>query len=1508
MLQRTAPPPRYYRRLARLSSVNQNHGRPRSEVAEPVELRQLQVLADQTLGWASPVWDIKEAVEVGSSPDLEYSDSVSSSSLKTIIELIEDDPHFLAERVNLLASRGDFYSAITLMVTAKMHDEGMPAFGKVSHAGFMNHAAFHKDSKAAVRFLESLPIYHHSGALYNQAMEVCAVSRDLESGIVVREMCEASRHRVSVRLLTTLIKVSKSCGDLKYAVRIFEEIKARKLTLDSHVYGALVSAYAEAMTRNVSVAHERKEQYLLLERAFQHISDAQAGHIALEAPAWNSLVACASRCGELSRAFDVVGQMQAAGVTPDERTYGALIEGCVQAGQAEKALRLFERAIQKVRAVTDSGDTRGRRVCLSTRSRLGRPLAGRRTIVRLTLAPSALSRSLPAPFAQTKGKAHATGGLQHLRPCNRPPHPAGDDLFPRPPPRVQGHKAVEIYTQAISACKIPGCVDWDRALSIFTLMQRNRVRPDKKFYAALMAVAGHAGHLHLAFGLMDEMMAEGIPPQHLHHLARKVYDLCRARDVYPGLSQYNRMMDYYATHFRFGDVVSLLSDMVSAGLTPNLNTYRVVIVACQEAGQVQLAFEVFSLLQQSKIEILQELVKVLGHSPGRQGMSRGGVNGTGVASSVEHTSVDTAGWVARSEGQDPSASRLRAREQRSWVTHDVVSPEGGTDMVRSERAGGTEPAITIPDRGGHAAGQVSSVPQPRVQSPAFSPAPLPPPLPSLNPQKFAQTIYHSLISCCLNQLRLGWGPRGNARGFPPVQYSMSDGSSAGSFSNLFGSMPASRPREAEAVVRSLGKGIVRGSSSSRNSPLSQSVDSINWAAQAVSTYQHMVSKGFTPKLSTLDKLFSCLRMKLLHHPSNNNLRSYRKDGNQRSDVTTSQPGVFRGFAAPAFDPHSVRGVHQSRTHAGARYSSETGSSSTGSSSTGSSSTGSSSARSEEGIKEHDPESSLYEAGFDYRVFTILDQAVARGLLPRITLDKALTVDFTSMPPNVAEVFALAVLLSLERRALRLEHDFHNTSITFVVPPFDPDIVCFPSYVERQHRPLTQDLSPKQLAGILDGSGDSLELEEDAPSDRISGSFASLSSLLDAGDAVRSEGEESGSDADAASQSSSPQEEEGDDSSGSSTTAEHSDPGQEGPAAGGYAHDPLYGEPYAGYSPSVATQAEVEDKAAEAEAARMFGTLYSRAAHGQPHLDEEDDGAGHVGSADQRTGLAVAAVLRKMRVFGLQMNWRQGTILLSPKVIFTWLSSKRKRSTEGQMHSPAAPTPEARVRLPSSQLPGAHMFNPIADQASRIRSGFYGEQPARGGSYDELELPPRSRPYDEPPARGGSYDEPPVRGGSYDEPPVRGGSYDEDRLTRPSLFSPPAAAVNIPSLSLPEPQASSHPTLSGLHPPPQTPTATEQPSRNGHSGATSSAVGQAASNGAPPTQVHPAAAHGLPSSESNGHGAHADRGGSSSSSHTETAVRPSHSPTGAGQGEAPSSLDDVPATVGAYRWKADATSH
>lgn len=72
-----------------------------------------------------------------------------------------------------------------------------------------------------------------------------------------------------------------------------------------------------------------------------------------------------------------------------------------------------------------------------------------------------------------------------------------------------GH--VEIYTQAVSACKIDGSVDLAKAFEIYATMQRSRVEPDKKFYAALMGVAGKAGRLDVAMEALEEFASEGIP-------------------------------------------------------------------------------------------------------------------------------------------------------------------------------------------------------------------------------------------------------------------------------------------------------------------------------------------------------------------------------------------------------------------------------------------------------------------------------------------------------------------------------------------------------------------------------------------------------------------------------------------------------------------------------------------------------------------------------------------------------------------------------------------------------------------------------------------------------------------------------------------------------------------------------------------------------------------------------------------------------------------------------------
>ena len=74
------------------------------------------------------------------------------------------------------------------------------------------------------------------------------------------------------------------------------------------------------------------------------------------------------------------------------------------------------------------------------------------------------------------------------------------------------------------------------------------------------------------------------------------------------LSQFNRLMDWYASERRFGDVVSLLNDMTQqAKLRPNLNTFRVLLNACQKADQAALAFEVFAVMKAQKVAILQEV-------------------------------------------------------------------------------------------------------------------------------------------------------------------------------------------------------------------------------------------------------------------------------------------------------------------------------------------------------------------------------------------------------------------------------------------------------------------------------------------------------------------------------------------------------------------------------------------------------------------------------------------------------------------------------------------------------------------------------------------------------------------------------------------------------------------------------------------------------------------------------------------------------------------------------------
>lgn len=65
-------------------------------------------------------------------------------------------------------------------------------------------------------------------------------------------------------------------------------------------------------------------------------------------PVYNSLLVCAGRSGQLGRAFEVLDYMSAQKLSPDEQTYGSLIEACVQANKQQLALKVFGQAVKEV--------------------------------------------------------------------------------------------------------------------------------------------------------------------------------------------------------------------------------------------------------------------------------------------------------------------------------------------------------------------------------------------------------------------------------------------------------------------------------------------------------------------------------------------------------------------------------------------------------------------------------------------------------------------------------------------------------------------------------------------------------------------------------------------------------------------------------------------------------------------------------------------------------------------------------------------------------------------------------------------------------------------------------------------------------------------------------------------------------------------------------------------------------------------------------------------------------
>ena len=75
--------------------------------------------------------------------------------------------------------------------------------------------------------------------------------------------------------------------------------------------------------------------------------------------------------------------------------------------------------------------------------------------------------------------------------------------------------------------------------------------------------------------------------------ARELYAGMRAAGQVPTLKAFNNFINAYGRAMRLGDTVSLVKDLVGAGIRPDMCTFAAVLGACQRANEPELAFEVY---------------------------------------------------------------------------------------------------------------------------------------------------------------------------------------------------------------------------------------------------------------------------------------------------------------------------------------------------------------------------------------------------------------------------------------------------------------------------------------------------------------------------------------------------------------------------------------------------------------------------------------------------------------------------------------------------------------------------------------------------------------------------------------------------------------------------------------------------------------------------------------------------------------------------------------------------
>lgn len=89
--------------------------------------------------------------------------------------------------------------------------------------------------------------------------------------------------------------------------------------------------------------------------------------------------------------------------------------------------------------------------------------------------------------------------------------------------------------------------------------------------------------------------------------ARQVYAAMGEQGRAPSLQAMNNLINAHSRACRLGDVVSLVEDLVAAGMRPDAFTFAAILNACQRTNEAELAFDVYRSAPMFMVAVLIRL-------------------------------------------------------------------------------------------------------------------------------------------------------------------------------------------------------------------------------------------------------------------------------------------------------------------------------------------------------------------------------------------------------------------------------------------------------------------------------------------------------------------------------------------------------------------------------------------------------------------------------------------------------------------------------------------------------------------------------------------------------------------------------------------------------------------------------------------------------------------------------------------------------------------------------------